>query len=110
MILKIGLILGMIIPYIIYSWLSFSQSSKGNLFFILTIVLVSLGNLIWSYGATKVSSTESFYLRMIFESGAILAFSLVPVVWFNLKLDLVSWLGVALIISGFLIFNYKIFG
>lgn len=100
---------GMLIPYLIYAICAYNKKITSNTLYFITIICVVFGNLVWSYSKTILAEKEYVLMRMIFESGAILLFILVPCVLYKVNLSMSSYVGLFFVLLGFIIFNINLF-
>lgn len=82
------------------AWLSFTPMKQAWWFPYVMSVIAGLNGFLWAMCARAADIRTIYSLSIIYDSITILAYSVLPLIVFNIRLSATSMFGVALVILG----------
>lgn len=93
------------ISYGTYNYISYSEFFRSHrLFFVMGLALALVSNLLWLYGVKVLNQREHiFWLGISFDVIVTATSILIPVLFFGLRFNKLTWVGIAFILLGLII-------
>lgn len=85
------------------------QLKESPAYYFLGILIPLIANFLWLHSARQISNPESLYkLGVYWDVCVSLSFFLVPIIFFQVRMPALGYLGLSLIISGLIVLKLAI--
>jgi multidrug transporter EmrE-like cation transporter len=100
--MTMGLMVLGFLTYCIQAWISYNPTLKASLwYFPLGLVISNITALSWMYLAKHIQDPNQVYSTgMIWDGLIVVSFYLVPLAFFSVKMNPISFLGIGLVLIG----------